>query len=843
MNEKTLKTLEFNKIIDLLVQKAASPMGKIKCASLVPMKNFDDIVRAQKETTAATEMILRKGSLPLGGIKDIRAALARANAGGMLQPDELLHVAECLYVFKKIFAYGEENTRGEKNFSEKKFSGKNSAKKNFSRDEKFSNQKISNEKISNEKISSHDEKNFSEKFSPTREGVLENYFSAVTTDDALEKEISRCIKQSGEIADNASQKLGEIRRSIRTAHDKIRDHLGSVIQSAAYKNMLQDAIITLRGDRFCVPVKSEYRGSFPGMVHDQSSTGATVFMEPLSVVDLNNKIKDFHFEEKREEEKILFKLSGLVAGKGDALDANLFLITQLDFIFAKGELSLSMRCTEPIFNTRGCVNIKKGRHPLLKQDSVVPTNIFLGEKFSMLLITGPNTGGKTVALKTIGLFTCMGQAGLHISAFDESELAVFGEVFADIGDEQSIEQSLSTFSSHMKNIIGILENVCSDSLVLLDELGAGTDPTEGAALAIALLSHLHAQKIRTVVTTHYSELKLFALSTDGAENASCEFDVETLRPTYRLLIGIPGKSNAFAITKRLGLPEKIIDDARAFLKQKDIKFEDVITDLETSKKLALIEQDRAEIFRREAEKIREEAAKSEEKLRTQKEKILLQAREEASEIIRNAKKESENLIAEIRKNLSNASRAEVEEARRAAREGLSALESAVAPAPQKPERTPPENLRRGDRVLIHSMNQHGTVLIPPDSGGEVQILAGIMKIKVNIADVSLDEEDPAEKAAAFVKKRVGGGAKSLTISPEIDLRGLMPEDAVAQSERYLDDAFLASLSTVTLIHGKGTGALRNAVHNMLKRQPNVKNFRLGKFGEGEDGVTIVTFFS
>ncbi|MCL1863214.1 MAG: endonuclease MutS2 [Defluviitaleaceae bacterium] len=776
MNKKTINSLEFPKIIDMLVQCAISPLGKKRCAKILPLTHLDDINRAQKETTTAASLILNKGSLPLGGISDIAGAITRAAAGGTLMAEELLQVGECLYVFKKIAMYCHLDV--------------------------------------------------------LVLTALAHYFQGIATIEPLEKEITRCIKPSGEIADSASQKLAEIRRNIRIAHDRVRDHLQGVIHSASYKNMLQEAIVTLRGDRFCVPVKAEYRGSFPGMVHDQSSTGATVFMEPLSVVELNNKIKDLHFEEKREEEKILQKLSGLVGENSEILDANMELVTILDTIFAKAELSLQMKATEPIFNTRGYVNIKKGRHPLLDQNTVMPTDIYLGGDFFMLLITGPNTGGKTVSLKTVGLFTLMGQAGLHIPAFDNSELAVFDDVFADIGDEQSIEQSLSTFSSHMTNIVSILENLHHNSLVLLDELGAGTDPTEGAALAIALLSHLHVRKIRTVVTTHYSELKLYALSTEGAENASCEFNVETLRPTYRLLIGIPGKSNAFAIAKRLGLSDKIIEDARALLSQKDIRFEDVITDLEASKKLVLLEQDKAAAAARDAEKLQQDVAKLEEKLRTQKEKILQQAREEAAEILRNTKKEADAVIEGMKKQ-------ELEEARRHAREGLTALESAIAPTIEKPRHAPPQNLRRGDRVYIHSMQQQGTVQTPPDPSGETLIQAGIMKIKVHVSDLSLDEKPPEEKAAAFIKKRAS--MKSLNISPEIDLRGLMPEEAVAQAESYLDEAFLSALSTVTLIHGKGTGVLRKAIQNMLKHQPNVKEFRPGKYGEGEDGVTVVTF--
>ena len=783
MNAKALSTLEYHKITAMLESRAASPMGKTRAKGLAPMHDMRDITRAQKETTEATGFILRKGSLPLGGISNIQPWLTRASAGGMLQAEELLQVGECLYVFRKVTTYRGDET-----------------------------------------------------------SCLDPYFEGISHSDALENEINRCIKTSGEVADNASAKLAEIRRDIRIAHDRIRDHLQGVIHSAAYKNMLQDAIVTLRGDRFCVPVKAEYRTSFPGMVHDQSSTGATVFMEPLSVVELNNKIKHLHFEEKREEERILLRLSGLVAEQADILEASLEQITHLDFVFAKGEVSLAMKATEPVFNNRGYIHIRKGRHPLLNPDTVVPTEIYLGEDFSMLLITGPNTGGKTVSLKTVGLLSCMGQAGLHIPAFDHSELAVFDDVFADIGDEQSIEQSLSTFSSHMSNIVNILGKLSRNTLVLLDELGAGTDPTEGAALATSILEYLRERQIRTVVTTHYSELKLYALSTDSAENASCEFDVETLRPTYRLLIGIPGKSNAFAIAKRLGLPENIIEAARGLLNQKDIRFEDVITDLEASKKAVLLEQERAAAFRREAEKLREDVSRQEEKLRLQKEKLLQQARQEAVGIVNDARQEAEKLIAEMRKQLEGAAQKELEEARRLVKEGLVGVEAGIGFTAQKPTRKPPQNLRRGDRVFIHSMNQNGTVSNPPDSSGEVQIQAGIMKIKVHVSDLSLDEDNATDAWKKNIPqgKSQRGTAKSLHISTEIDLRGMMPEEATAAVEKYLDDAFLSSLSTVTLIHGKGTGALRKIVHTLLKRHPHVKEYRLGKYGEGEAGVTVVT---
>jgi len=780
MNIKALTTLEYPKIIEMLSSRAISPMGKAQAAALTPMTDMVEISRAQEETTAATGYILRKGSLPLGGIKDIHPFLSRALAGGMLYIEDLLGVSDFLYVCGKAMTYG----RQERNVE------------------------------------------------PTS---LTPYFDGILTAPDLEAEINRCIKSSTEIADNASPKLGDIRRNIRQAHDKVRDQLQSIIRNGTYKDMLQDTIVTLRGDRFCVPVKADQRANFPGMVHDQSSTGATVFMEPLAVVQLNNKIKELHFDEKREEERILMKLSAQVADEADILSASINNLTYLDFVFAKGELSLAQEATAPVFNDRGYINITKGRHPLLKTDTVVPTDIWLGGEFSMLLITGPNTGGKTVALKTIGLLTCMGQAGLHIPAAEHSQLAVFDDVFADIGDEQSIEQSLSTFSSHMSNIVGILGQLGGQALVLLDELGAGTDPTEGAALAIAILQYLQASGARAAITTHYSELKLYALSTPGVENASCEFDVETLRPTYRLLIGVPGKSNAFAIAARLGLPSDIIDQAKAVLSSEDVRFEDVITDLEAGKKMVVIEQERAAVYRREAEALRQDLARTQEKLQAQKDKILEKAREDAMYTVQQARKEAEALLKGMQQTK------ELEEARRQMRETLSEMETTIGPIAEKPTRKPPENLRRGDRVFVHSLNQHGTVSSPPNDTGEVHIQAGIMKIKSHINDLSLAEEEVKEKfAPAGGKSRSGGIGKAMHISSEVDLRGMLPEEATGVANKYLDDAFLGGLSTCTLIHGKGTGAVRNAVHAILKRHPHVKEYRLGKYGEGETGVTVVT---
>ena len=570
MNDKALKTLEYTKIRERLTAQALSPMGKEKCSALVPLDNISEIVREQKETTEAVNMALKKGRLPLGGIKDIRSHLERAEAGGVLAIDELMAVGEFLYVCRKV--------------------------KNYSKQE-----------------------NKADTFP-----VLEDYFAIVKTINNVENEINRCILNEQEISDDASSGLRTVRREIRNANGSIRDKLNSIIYSAAYKTMLQDAVITIRNDRYCVPVRAEYQSSFPGMVHDRSNTGSTVFMEPTAVIQLNNKIKELQSKEKEEIEKILAELTSLVAENVDVMEANMNVIAHLDFVFAKAELSLKMNGSEPKFNNDGIIDIRKGRHPLLDEKAVVPIDINIGRDFSTLLITGPNTGGKTVALKTLGLFTLMGQAGLHIPAFDSSQLAVFDEVFADIGDEQSIEQSLSTFSAHMTNIVKILENVTPNSLVLFDELGAGTDPTEGAALAMAIIQHLHEMRVRTAVTTHYSELKVYALSTDGVENACCEFNVETLRPTYKLLIGIPGKSNAFAISKKLGLPDFVIDSAKEFISSENVKFEDVITDLEISKKSVIYEQERAEQYRKEAERLKNEVEAQRTKINEQKEKILSQ---------------------------------------------------------------------------------------------------------------------------------------------------------------------------------------------------------------------------
>ena len=795
MNAKSLKTLEFTKITEKLAERAVSQAGKQLARDLAPSADIYFVERALKATSEASSIIVKRGSLPLGGIKDISGSLTRARLGGVLAVEELIAVADFAYVTRKAESYFKEDSRGAEH-------------------EEFP--------------------------------IVADLFGVLVTVGDLESEINRCVSPPNLVNDGASSHLASIRRQVKSAGDKIRESLNKIIHSGDYKNMLQDNVITIRNDRYVVPIKHEYRGSFPGMIHDQSSSGSTLFIEPTVVVQMNNKIKELLAEEKIEINKILTELSVLVASKADILSSNQEALTELDFIFAKGELSLEMRASEPLFNNRGEIDIKKGRHPLLPRDKVVPTDIYLGRDFTTLLITGPNTGGKTVALKTLGLFTLMGQAGLHIPAFDNSSLALFDNVFADIGDEQSIEQSLSTFSSHMTNIVKILEEVTDSSLVLLDELGAGTDPTEGAALAIAIIDKLTRRGVRTAVTTHYSELKVYALQERGVQNASCEFDVETLRPTYRLLIGIPGKSNAFAISSKLGLPQDIIKSAKERISSADIKFEDVLTDLEISRKQMLLEQERAEEYRQEAQRLREDVEGQKAKLAASRDKQLQAAREEARAIVADAKSEADALMKELRKSFSRATssnQSESESARQKIGELLRRHDDALD-AGRKPivAKEPPKSLRKGDSVFIQTLSQNGVVSEPPDANGDVLITAGIMKMKVHISKLSLNEEEPVklrQSPAAFATP--AKSTKSLNVSHEINLLGCLADEAVEKTDKYLDDAFLSGLSQARLIHGKGTGALRTAIHNYLRSHPLVRSFRLGGLGEGDAGVTVVEF--
>ncbi|MDR2940846.1 MAG: endonuclease MutS2 [Clostridiales bacterium] len=786
MNEKAMKILEYNKIIDLLASKAISPMGKNLCRGLLPVVSLQEITAAQKETAEAYSMLMRKGSFPIGGIKDISVPLKRVEMSGALNIEELLNIGEFLYVVKKAL--------------------------NFS---KYDNQDDYFE-------------------------LVEKYFSSLQAVPQLEKEISRCIVNENELADDASNALYEIRKNIKISNSRIREQLNSVIHSANYKNMLQDTVITIRSGRYCVPIKQEYRNSFQGMVHDQSSTGATLFVEPISVVNLNNKIKELSAKEQDEINKILSRLSDLVFESLDVLKNDFELLAYLDFVFAKGQLAIDLKASEPKFNTEGYINIKKARHPLLS-GTVVPIDIYLGKSFTMLLITGPNTGGKTVSLKTLGLFTLMGQSGLHIPAFDNSELNVFDEVFADIGDEQSIEQSLSTFSGHMTNIVNILKEVNYNSLVLLDELGAGTDPVEGAALAMSILQYLHARKIRCAVTTHYSELKVYALSTEAVENAACEFDVDTLRPTYRLLIGVPGKSNAFAISKRLGLDDMIIENAKQLLTSENVKFEDLITELEISKKTVEIEMGKAESYRRESERLKKDLESQKEKLQEQRQKQIFEAKEAAHRILYEAKEEADKIIRNMQKlEREKNSFKELDAERNKLKDKMSSVSEEVSKG-QKSNlslKRITSGLKMGDRVYVHSFGQNGQVVSVDNTKRESMVSFGNMKVKVSFDDLSIDETKATDdkkynNLVTSVKK-----GKSQFIKPELDLRGKMVDEALEIVDKYLDDAFLAGLSQVIIIHGKGTGALRSAVQSFVKAHVHVKSFRLGAFGEGESGVTV-----
>mgnify|MGYP002609569747 CR=1 FL=1 len=790
MNEKALHTLEYDKIIEKLVGYAVSPMAKERAAALRPSAAMSDIIIWQEETTEATTMVLKKGTPSFGGFREIRPQLKRASMAGILSIAELMSVGEFAYVCRKV-----------KNYARKE-----------NKDEVYAR--------------------------------LDEYFDLITPLDKLENEISRCILSETEVADDASAGLRSVRREIKASNERVKDHLNGVINSSAYRNMLQDFVITIRNDRYCVPVKAEYRSSFPGMIHDQSNTGSTLFMEPLSVIQLNNKIKELQAKEKEEIEKILIALSDMVTANAFAIEGNLELLTQLDFIFAKANLSLAMDGTQPLFNTKGYINIHKGRHPLLDPKKVVPTDIYLGKDFTTLMITGPNTGGKTVALKTLGLFTLMGQAGLHIPAFDNSQLAVFDNVFASIGDEQSIEQSLSTFSAHMTNIVKIMDEVTDDSLVLFDELGAGTDPTEGAALAVAIIQALLERKIRTAVTTHYSELKVFALTTEGVENACCEFDVETLRPTYRLLIGIPGKSNAFAISSKLGLPDYIINKAKDEISEQDESFEDVLTTLEQNRITLEREKEELARTRAEVESLKQSLAKNQEQIDARKEKMISDATEEAQRILREAKEYADQTMRDFQKfGKENVSVREMEQKRTALREKMNKLDKKKAKeVPKRTGNLRPQDLHLGDAVKVLSMNLKGTVSTRPDSKGNLFVQMGIMRTKVHISDLVLIDEavitGPSISRTSSGKSKL---SKAATISTEINLLGKTVDEAVAELDKYLDDAYLSHLPSVRVVHGKGTGALRKGIHNYLRRQKHVADFHLAEFGEGDAGVTIVTF--
>lgn len=791
MNTKVLHTLEYDKIIQLLIDKATSAPGRELCRRLIPSTDLSAIEEAQQETGDALSMLLTKGSTSFGGNKDLQFAIKSLEIGSALSIPELLGIAGLLQNTARIKSYGRKAREEDADTS------------------------------------------------------LTPYFAALEPLTRVSEEISRCILSEEEIADDASPKLKSIRRSIVLTGDKIHSQLNSMV-NGSYRTYLQDNVITMRNDRYCIPVKAEYKGQVRGMVHDQSSTGSTFFIEPEAIVNLNNQLKELSIQEKEEIEAILFSLSQLCAEHTEELARNQQLMTQLDFIFAKASLALDLNATKPVFNTDHYIQIRKGRHPLLPSKKVVPIDIHLGKDFDLLVITGPNTGGKTVSLKTIGLFTLMGQAGLHIPALDRSELSVFTEVFADIGDEQSIEQSLSTFSSHMTSIVSILQKADADSLCLFDELGAGTDPTEGAALAIAVLNYLHERGIRTVATTHYSELKVYALSTDFVENACCEFNVDTLSPTYRLLIGVPGKSNAFAISKKLGLPDHIIEAATAQIGTQDKSFEDLLSDLEESR--ITIEKERREIasYKEEIKALREKLQQKNEKIDMAKDRILREANEQAREILQDAKETADETIRIFQKAGPNVSLKTLEKEREKLRGEIGKKNDKLAlkTAPTRSgKKVRAEDLKLGDTVKILSMGLVGTVSTLPDHKGNLFVQCGIMRSQANVKDLAYGEAKAEPEKPVLHRSHTGSVkmSKSMHVSAEINLLGKTVDEALAELDKYLDDAYLAHLPSVRVVHGKGTGALRSAVQSHLKRIKYVKSYRLGEYGEGDAGVTIVTF--
>lgn len=790
MNEKALKTLEYYKIIDMLEAFATSSIGKNKCRQLRPLDNLTEIETMQQETADALSRIYQKGSLSFSGVKDVRGSLKRLEVGSTLGIGELLAIRSLLENASRAKAYSRRETENEHTDS------------------------------------------------------LDNMFELIEPLSPLATEIGRCILSEDEISDDASTGLRQVRRSMKLTNDKIHTQLSSFV-SGNSRTYLQDAVVTMRNGRYCIPVKAEYKSQVPGMIHDQSSTGSTIFVEPMTIVRLNNEMRELEIQEQKEIEMILSNLSQLAAENLDAIFDDVKLLSELDFIFARAQLAKSQNATEPRFNRDRIIDIKKARHPLIDKHKVVPIDIRIGETFDLLIVTGPNTGGKTVSLKTVGLLTLMGQSGLHIPAFDNSRLSVFREVYADIGDEQSIEQSLSTFSSHMTNVVRFMETADSDSLVLFDELGAGTDPTEGAALAIAILSTLHERGIRAMATTHYSELKVYALSTPGVENASCEFDVETLRPTYRLLIGVPGKSNAFAISQKLGLPLSIIERAKEQISQEDETFEDVLSNLEESRKS--IESEREELlsYKEEIKTLKEQLEEKQDKLDQRKERIIAEANEEAHRILREAKDYADQTMRIFNKaGKDSMSAKELEKHRSDLRKKMDKAGKKVAlKTPQKQKSTlRPQDLSLGDSVKVMSLNVKGTVSSKPDSKGMLFVQMGILRSKVHISDLQLIDE-PVITGPAL--SRTGAGKikmnKSASVRTEINLLGKTVDEAVSELDKYLDDAYLAHLSSVRIVHGKGTGALRKGVHNYLKRLKYVQDFHLAEFGEGDAGVTIVEF--
>ena len=788
MNYKSLTTLEYDKIIDRLVSFAASDKAKERLKKLVPMTDIHDINAALSETSDALSRVYAKGAVSFGGVHDVGASVKRLEIGSSLNTVELLHISSLLTAAARVKNYYEDTTDS-----------------------------------------------------------LTGYFHALEPLTPLNTEIKRCILSEDEISDDASANLRSIRRQKVLAAERIHTELNKMLNSSSVRNCLQDFVITSRSGRYCLPVKAEYKSQVPGMVHDQSATGSTLFIEPAAVVKLNNDIRELELKEQAEIEAILAELSAKASEFTDELLTDFQVLTTLDFIFAKAQMSKQYKCSCPVMNTNNYINIKKGRHPLIDPHKVVPIDIYLGKDFNLLIITGPNTGGNTVSLKTVGLLTLMAQSGLHIPALDHSELAVFDNVFADIGDEQSIEQSLSTFSSHMTNTVSILKEADAHSLILFDEIGAGTDPTEGAALAISILNDLHKRGITTMATTHYSEIKVYALTTDGVENACCEFDVESLRPTYRLLIGIPGKSNAFAISKKLGLPDYIIKDASARMDADDVQFEDLLSDLEHSR--ITIEKERAEInaYKQEIQQLKDELKTKSDRLDERRDKILRKANEEAAAILKDAKEYADQTIKTMNKHGMTVK--ELEKQRSAIRDKMNKRQEKLSVQAAKPKAHKAHDISEfkvGTHVRVLSMNLIGTVTAPPSPKGEITVQMGSLstKTKINNLEILVGYKDPEE--AKKTPKGAGGSgkikmSKAASISHEINLLGLTVDEAIAKLDKYLDDAYISRIPQVRIVHGKGTGALRNGVTAYLRGVPYIKSFRLGEIGEGDTGVTIVDF--
>lgn len=789
MNAKVLRVLEYDKVIRMLEEKASSAPGRELCRSLAPMTDPADIEAAQEETAAALARLFHKGSINFGNNRPLGMSLKSLEIGSALSVPELMGIAGLLENAARVKNYGRQDREDE---------AADCLTEDF---------------------------NFLEPLTP------------------LSSEIRRCILSEEEIADDASANLKRIRRSMVSVGEKIHSQLNSMVNGSA-RSWLQDSVITMRDGRYCIPVKSEYKNQVPGMVHDQSSSGSTFFIEPAAVVNLNNQLRELEIEEQKEIAVILASLSAQAAEHALEISEDMRILTRLDFIFARAALAMDLNATRPVFNQERRIRIRQGRHPLLDRKKVVPIDVELGRDFDLLIITGPNTGGKTVSLKTVGLLTLMGQAGLHIPALDRSELSIFTEVFADIGDEQSIEQSLSTFSSHMTSIVSILAHADADSLCLFDELGAGTDPTEGAALAIAILNFLHDRGIRTMATTHYSELKIYALSTPFVENACCEFDVETLRPTYRLLLGVPGKSNAFAISKKLGLSDEIIEAAKEQIDEQDVNFEDVISDLEASRVTIEREQREIEAYKKEVEALKKRLQEKNEKIDQAKDRILREANEKAREILQDAKNVADESIRVFQKAGPGASMKDLEKTREKLRGKIDEKNSRLSIQKKEAPKAQlkPEQLKKGDLVRVVSMGLKGTVSSLPDAKGNLFVQCGILRTNVNVRDL-VRVEEPSVTAPNM--KRTGTGklrmSKSISVSPEINLLGKTVDEAIPLLDKYLDDAYLAHLKSVRVVHGKGTGALRNAVQQHLKRVKYIKSYRLGEYGEGDAGVTVVEF--